>query len=93
VQRTGTRPSDGFVHAMIARAARAVRWASMLIRALVITAGVLCADETPLRVGPGPRIAVLGSEIRGPDGRPPYRGGNWEPGTGLARLAVGAWAV
>ena len=24
-----------------------------LIRALVITAGVLCADETPIRVGPG----------------------------------------
>jgi hypothetical protein len=27
----------------------------MLIRALVITASVLCADETPIRVGPGPR--------------------------------------
>jgi hypothetical protein len=27
----------------------------MLIRALVITASVLCADETPLRVGPGPK--------------------------------------
>ena len=52
---TGTRPSDGFVHAMIARAAEAVRWAGMLIRALVITASVLCADETPLRVGPGPK--------------------------------------
>ena len=52
---TGARPSDGFVHAMTARAAAAVRWANMLIRALVITAGVLCADETPLRVGPGPR--------------------------------------
>ena len=52
---TGTRPSDGFVHSMIARAAKAVRWASMLIRALVITAGVLCADETPIRVGPGPK--------------------------------------
>ncbi|MGI8429529.1 MAG: IS66 family transposase [Solirubrobacteraceae bacterium] len=52
---TGTRPSDGFVHAMIARAAEAVRGANMLIRALVITAAVLCADETPLRVGPGPK--------------------------------------
>src|SRR5487761_1047300 len=52
---TGTRPSDGFVHSMIARAARAVRWANMLIRALVITASVLCADETPIRVGPGPK--------------------------------------
>jgi hypothetical protein len=52
---TGTRPSDGFVHGMIARAAKAVRWANVLIRALVITAGVLCGDETPIRVGPGPK--------------------------------------
>jgi hypothetical protein len=52
---TGTRPSDGFVHSMIARAAQAVRGANMLIRALVITAGVLCGDETPIRVGPGPK--------------------------------------
>jgi transposase len=52
---TGTRPSDGFVHSMIARAAKAVRGVNMLIRALVITAGVLCADETPIRVGPGPK--------------------------------------
>lgn len=51
----GTRPSDGFVHAMIARAARAVRGVNMLIRALAITAAVLCADETPIRVGPGPK--------------------------------------
>jgi hypothetical protein len=27
----------------------------MLIRALVITSSVLCADETPVRVGPGPK--------------------------------------
>ena len=52
---TGTRPSDGWVHAMIARAAKAVRGVNMLIRALVITAAVLCADETPIRVGPGPK--------------------------------------
>jgi transposase len=52
---TGVRPSDGFVHAMLARAARAVRGVNMLIRALVITAAVLCADETPVRVGPGPK--------------------------------------
>jgi transposase len=51
----GTRPSDGFVHSLLARAAKAVRGANMLIRALVITASVLCADETPLRVGPGPK--------------------------------------
>jgi transposase len=52
---TGTRPSDGFVHSMIARAAVAVRGVNMLIRALVITASVISADETPVRVGPGPR--------------------------------------
>jgi transposase len=52
---TGTRPSDGFVHAMLARAAKAVRDVNMLIRALVIAAAVLCADETPIRVGPGPK--------------------------------------
>jgi transposase len=52
---TGARPSDGFVHGMLARAAKAVREACMLIRALVITASVLCADETPVRVGPGPK--------------------------------------
>ncbi|MGH3272449.1 MAG: IS66 family transposase [Trebonia sp.] len=52
---TGTRPSDGWVHSMLARAAKAVRGVNMLIRALVITAAVLCADETPIRVGPGPK--------------------------------------
>jgi hypothetical protein len=52
---TGIRPSDGWVHAMLARAAKAVRAVNMLIRALVITAAVLCADETPIRVGPGPK--------------------------------------
>jgi transposase len=52
---SGIRPSDGFVHALLARAARAVRFANMLIRALVVIAGVACADETPIRVGPGPK--------------------------------------
>ena len=51
----GIRPSDGFVHALLARAAAAVRHVNMLIRALVITAGVVCADETPIRAGPGPK--------------------------------------
>jgi hypothetical protein len=32
-----------------------VRGACLLIRALVITAAVICADETPIRVGPGPK--------------------------------------
>jgi transposase len=52
---TGVRPSDGWVHSLLERAARAVRGACLLIRALVITAAVICADETPIRVGPGPK--------------------------------------
>jgi len=52
---TGARPSDGFAHSLLARAAKAVRGANMLIRALVITASVVCGDETPLRAGPGPK--------------------------------------
>ena len=52
---SGIRPSDGFVHSLPARAAMAVRAVNMLIRALIVTAGVICADETPIRVGPGPK--------------------------------------
>ncbi len=52
---TGARPSPGFVHGMIRRAAAAVAGANKLIRALIILAHVVCADETPIRVGPGPR--------------------------------------
>src|SRR5512135_635924 len=52
---TGARPSAGFVHGMLARAAAAVKHANQLIRALIITASVICADETPIRVGPGPK--------------------------------------
>jgi Transposase IS66 family/Family of unknown function (DUF6444) len=52
---SGIRPSGGFAHSLLARAAQAVRHVNMLIRALVITAGVICADETPIRVGPGPK--------------------------------------
>jgi hypothetical protein len=52
---TGTRPSEGWVHSLLERAARAVRGACLLIRALVVTASVVCADETPIRVGPGPK--------------------------------------
>ena len=52
---TGARPSAGFVHGMLARAAAAVAAANKLIRALIITAHVVCADETPIRVGPGPK--------------------------------------
>jgi transposase len=52
---SGARPSPGFVHAMLARAAAAVAQANKAIRALIILAHVICADETPIRVGPGPR--------------------------------------
>ena len=52
---SGTRPSDGWVHALLERAGRAVAAANKAIRALIILARVICGDETPLRVGPGPK--------------------------------------
>ena len=48
---TGARPSPGFVHGMIARAASAVVQANLRIRALLTAAYVVCCDETPIRVG------------------------------------------
>jgi transposase len=54
---SGTRPSDGWVHALLARAAKAVAAANKTIRALIILARVICGDETPLRAGPGPKTA------------------------------------
>jgi transposase len=52
---TGTRPSGGWVHSLLDRAARAVAAASKTIRALIILARVACGDETPIRSGPGPK--------------------------------------
>ena len=52
---TGAKPSPGFVHGMIKRAAAAVADANKAIRALIILAHVVCADETPIRAGPGPK--------------------------------------
>ena len=52
---TGAEPSPGFVHQMIARAAAAVAETNKLIRALIILAHLICAGETPIRVGPGPK--------------------------------------
>ena len=49
---TGTRPSDGFVHALIGRAAAAVAETNTMIRTLITLAHVVACDETPLRVGP-----------------------------------------
>jgi transposase len=51
----GTRPSDGWVHALLGRAARVIAGAGKVIRALLLAARVVCGDETPLRAGPGPR--------------------------------------
>jgi len=51
----GTRPSDGWVHALLERAAKAVAAANKAIRALIILARVICGDETPIRSGPGPK--------------------------------------
>jgi hypothetical protein len=53
----GTRPSDGWVHSLLARAARAVAAANKTIRALIILARVISGDETPNRSGPGPKSA------------------------------------
>jgi transposase len=52
---SGTRPSDGWVHTLLERAARAVAAANKTIRALILLARVICGDETPLRAGPGPK--------------------------------------
>jgi len=49
---TGAEPSVGFVHALLARASKALREADQRIRALITMVRVLCMDETPLRVGP-----------------------------------------
>jgi len=54
---SGTRPSDGWVHGLLERAARAVGAANTAIRALIILARVVCGDDTPLRAGPGPKTA------------------------------------
>lgn len=51
---SGARPSAGFVHGLLARAAAAVAPASTLIRSLVIASPAVCCDETPVRAGPGP---------------------------------------
>jgi transposase len=52
---SGTRPSDGWVHALLGRGAAAGAAGKQAIRALVILAAVVCGDETPVRAGPGPK--------------------------------------
>jgi transposase len=49
---TGATPSAGFVHGMLGRAAGLLAEVDKRIRALITLAYAVCADETPLRVGP-----------------------------------------
>ena len=69
---SGTRPSDGWVHGLLERAARAVAAANKAIRALIILARVLCGDETPLRAGPGPKTRKNLQEARHSNGNDLY---------------------
>jgi transposase len=49
---TGASPSAGFVHGMLTRAAGLLIEVDKRIRGLITLAHAVCADETPLRVGP-----------------------------------------
>jgi len=49
---TGAEPSAGFVHSLLRRAARALAACDFAIRTLITLAFAVCADETPLKVGP-----------------------------------------
>lgn len=49
---TGAAPSVGFVHGMLTRASGLLAEVDKRIRALITLAYAVCADETPLRVGP-----------------------------------------
>ena len=49
---TGARPSPGFVHGMIARAAGLLAGFERLVKALIVVAHVVHFDETTLRCGP-----------------------------------------
>ena len=49
---TGTAPSVGFVHGLLARTAGLLGAVHDRIRALITLAYAVCCDETPLRVGP-----------------------------------------
>jgi hypothetical protein len=49
---TGAQPSLGFVHGLLTRAAALLTTADQVIRTLITLAVAVCADETPLKVGP-----------------------------------------
>jgi transposase len=56
---SGTRPSDGWVHALLGHAARTVGAGNTAIRGLIVAARVISGDETPLRAWPGPKSAKM----------------------------------
>ena len=78
---SGTRPSDGWVHALLDRAAKAVAAANKTIRALILLARVICGDETPVRAGPGRRPARSTCRSRAPACSPITSSatGTWPP--------------
>jgi len=47
----GAKPSTGFVHGLIGRAAAALEQVDKQIRTLITLAYAVCCDETPIRVG------------------------------------------
>ena len=51
---TGGAPSVGFIHGMLARIAARLDTAGVetRIREVIVAAGAVCVDETPIRVGP-----------------------------------------
>src|SRR3954452_17916507 len=49
---TGTAPSVGFVHGLLARTAALLAGVHDRIRTLITLAYAVCCDETPLKVGP-----------------------------------------
>jgi transposase len=57
---TGAAPSVGFVHGMLARAARLLAEADTRIRALVTLAYAVCCDETVRHEAPCDRVEVRG---------------------------------
>jgi hypothetical protein len=60
---TGTAPSVGFVHGLLARTAGMLAAVHDRIRTLITLAHAVCCDETPLRVGPRtPRLGKTKAE-------------------------------
>jgi transposase len=55
LNRWTPKPAYACAQLDLPRAAKAAAAANKAIRALIILARVVCGDETPLRVGPGPR--------------------------------------